>query len=241
MSRVTLKKEVEVTAYLFGESYKTSIGIVLLHEIWGVNYTVRALAQELSDAIGCKVLLPDLFNGKVARHVSEATRIRSSVDWSQVVSDIGISVRYLRDKQHCRQVGVVGFSLGGALALTSGAVVNGVDCCVCFYGIPPRQLCDVRKISVPIQLHFGEKDQAKGFTDLEEIKRLEEELKGSGVNYELFIYPTAGHGFMSRPDQYDIELVDSVKQRLLEQYDPESRQLAYQRMIGFLLRHLDDS
>ncbi|GJQ12720.1 hypothetical protein GpartN1_g4511.t1 [Galdieria partita] len=239
MSRVTLKKEVEVTAYIFGENHKASYGIVVLHEIWGVNYTIRALAQELSDFLNCKVLLPDLFAGKVARHISEATRIRSLLDWSQVLSDIGIAVRFLRDRQHCRNVAVVGYSLGGALALTAAAAVNGLDCCVCFYGIPPRQLCDVRKISVPIQLHFGEKDQAKGFTDLEEAMRLEEELKLAGVNHELFIYPRAGHGFMSRPDQYDIELADSVKQRILEQYDPESRHLAFQRMISFFMRHFD--
>ncbi|GJD11859.1 Putative uncharacterized protein YghX [Galdieria sulphuraria] len=221
MSRVTLKKEVEVTAYLFGENHKASYGIVVLHEIWGVNYTIRALAQELSDFLNCKVLLPDLFAGKVAKHISEATRIRSLLDWSQVLSDIGIAVRFLRDRQHCRNVAVVGYSLGGALALTAAAAVNGLDCCVCFYGIPPRQLCDVRKISIPVQLHF------------------EEELKLAGVNHELFVYPRAGHGFMSRPDQYDIELADSVKQRILEQYDPESRHLAFQRMISFFMRHFD--
>lgn len=76
MARVTLKKEVEVTGYLFGENHKASYGIVVLHEIWGVNYTIRALAQELSDFLNCKVLLPDLFAGKVARHISEATRVK---------------------------------------------------------------------------------------------------------------------------------------------------------------------
>ncbi len=57
--------------------------------------------------------------------------------------------------------------MGGALSLASAVKVPGLTCAVCFYGIPDEKFADPRKIAVPMQFHFGNKDHSKGFSDLE--------------------------------------------------------------------------
>ena len=56
--------------------------------------------------------------------------------------------------------------MGGALAFCA-AQHAGVDCAAPFYGIPAPTACDVTKIAVPVQAHFGKLDAMAGFSDPE--------------------------------------------------------------------------
>lgn len=85
---------------------------------------------------------------------------------------------------------------------------------VCFYGIPSPQLADVSTTKVPLQLHFGNLDDIKGFSDCEVLIRenprhlsdnlheqavdgLDAKLKSGNVSYELHRYDNAHHAFMN--------------------------------------------
>jgi carboxymethylenebutenolidase len=84
--------------------------------------------------------------------------------------------------------------MGGALTLLGSLNSEIFSCGAPFYGIPGNDA--IHKITIPIQGHFGEKDQMKGFSDVEAVKKLENGFKDNNKeNYELFIYEGAGHGF----------------------------------------------
>lgn len=84
--------------------------------------------------------------------------------------------------------------MGGALALASAVLCSNISASAPFYGIPNEQLADASKCKVPLQLHFGEKDDIVGFSSPADYNKLVEKLKAAGVTYEGYVYP-AGHGF----------------------------------------------
>lgn len=70
-------------------------------------------------------------------------------------------------------------------------------------GTPDPSICQVEKITKPVQGHFGEKDTMAGFSDPAAAAKLEEGLKASPGGGEVFTYPGVGHAFMNDlPEPY---------------------------------------
>lgn len=142
----------------------------------------------------------------------------SGLDWDGAVLDIEATARFLRENHNCHAVACTGFCMGGALTLAamarSGDVVSVGSA---FYGIPSADLADLTKITGPVQAHFGDKDQSKGFSDPEAVNTLEEKWKTAGVKYELYRYD-ADHAFTNeqRPEVYNEEAAKLSLDRTLE-------------------------
>ena len=123
-----------------------------------------------------------------------------------------------------RGVGVIGFGLGGGLALWLGTHrPDDVAAVVPFYGVvpaggePPRW----SRLAAAVQGHFGEDDPTFPPTA---VSALEEALGDAGVTVEMFTYPGAGPAFFddSRPEEY---VEDAARQ-------------AWIRTLEFLRKHL---
>lgn len=123
----------------------------------------------------------------------------------------------------CKKVGVTGFCMGGALSLAAAALIpEEISATAPFYGIPSSELCDVGKIKIPVQAHFGEKDQVEGFSSAKDAQALAAKLDAAGVNYELHMYD-AGHAFTNPTNpEFNQEICD----------------LALGRMVDFMKKHL---
>ena len=72
--------------------------------------------------------------------------------------------------------------------------------------------------------HFGEKDDAKGFSDPETAKKLEDAAKAGGVNFTLKMWEGAGHAFMNRANP--------------KTFMPEISAQAMKMTVDFLKQHL---
>ena len=123
----------------------------------------------------------------------------------------------------CKKVGTIGFCMGGALALASAAQIpEEISAAAPFYGIPKPDLCDLGKIKIPVQAHFGSKDTIEGFSSPKDAKAMAEKFDAGGVTYELFMYD-AGHSFANPTSaNYTKEICD----------------LAIERVIDFMKKHL---
>lgn len=87
---------------------------------------------------------------------------------------------------------------------------------------PVQKLCDLGTIKIPLQAHFGSKDNLEGFSSPKDVKALTEKLDAGGVKYELHMYDT-GHAFTNPTNpNYTKEICD----------------LALGRMIDFMKKHL---
>ncbi|GAB4825169.1 hypothetical protein Ancab_008044 [Ancistrocladus abbreviatus] len=226
------REDSEFEAYVVGK--EDAPAIVVLQEWWGVDYEIKNHALKISQLEpGFKALIPDLYRGKVGLDVAEAQHLMDGLDWAGAVKDIQAAVNWLK-ANGCKKVGVTGYCMGGALSIASSVLVPGVDAVVAFYGIPSPQLADPAQAKAPIQAHFGELDSFVGFSDVMAAKALEEKLKGSGVPYEVHIYPGCGHAFMNRSP----EGVKRRKSMGLNDEDEAAVESAWSRFTSWMTRYL---
>lgn len=108
------------------------------------------------------------------------------------------------------------------MSLAAAALVPEISAAAPFYGIPSAELCDVSKISIPVQAHFGSADVLKGFSAPEDAQALAEKLKAN-KNFELFMYEGCGHAFTNPKGP---------------NYNPEACKLAMSRLEAFMNTHL---
>lgn len=193
-------------------------GIVMLEEWWGVNDEIKADAERLAGE-GFRVLIPDLFRGRVAATGDEANHMMQGLDFADAASqDTRGAAQYL--KKDSAKVGIIGFCMGGALALLAAMHVPEIDAAVSWYGAPPEEAGDPSTIRIPVQGHFALHD---AFFKIEDVGKIESKLKADGADYEFFRYD-AKHAF-GNP-------------RGLGNYDRDAAELAWRRTVEFFNRTL---
>jgi carboxymethylenebutenolidase len=203
-------------AYLSEEGVAPNApGLVVVQEWWGLNDQIQHTADRFA-AAGYRVLVPDLFRGEVAANAEEASHKMKHLNFIDAAEqDIQGCIIQLREG--AKRCGVTGFCMGGALTLLSALRVGGVDAGGCFYGIPPRSVCNPSEIKVPLILHFAEQDD---WCTPEVVNTLDSDLKASGSAYELHRYP-GHHAFMNeaRPEVYDAEAAGLAWERTLRFFE----------------------
>jgi len=173
--------------------------VVVLQEWWGINDVVKAHALRLRD-LGYTVCIPDLYKGALGVDVEEAHHLMSNLDWPAATIEITDCVSYLKISSGATSVGVIGFCMGGALALIA-AQKAGVEACVSFYGVPGADACDLSAIEIPVQAHFGALDNLAGFSDPAAAEKLRSAL--TKENQSVLTYEGVGHAFMNTsPEPY---------------------------------------
>ena len=200
-------------------------GVVVIHEWWGLGSPKERaphLADRLAEA-GFRALVPDLFRGKHAGEDPEqAGKLMKTLKFEEAVDqDIRGAVQHLKSYGgHETRAGVIGFCLGGALAMAAAVRVPELDVAVTFYGIPPREVADPASIRVNFQSHWANDDE---WCTPDAVTEVERRMRAGGVVYELWRYD-ARHAFMNdvRP----------------EAYNPKAAQEAWDRTVPFLRRAL---
>jgi carboxymethylenebutenolidase len=85
----------------------------------------------------------------------------------------------------------LGYCMGGMLAYRAAAKA-GIDCAVCYYGGGIAQMLDLApSITVPMSLHFGDKD---AHITPEQVASIKTALAGH-ANVTIDTYAAADHGF----------------------------------------------
>lgn len=174
-------------------------GVVLIQEWWGLNAHICQLADRLA-AAGITALAPDLYRGRRASTVDEASRLMEGLDFADAtLQDLRGAAQHLaRDG---RKVGVLGFCMGGALAVACAVHLKELAAAVCFYGIPPQAFADPAHIHIPFQGHFAQHD---AWCTPAAVDALQATMEQAGQQPDMHRY-AAQHAFMneSRPEVYD--------------------------------------
>ncbi len=190
-------------------------GIIVLHEAWGFDGWVRDVCARLARE-GFAALAPDLFDGRVARDVDEARALVAALDPKRVDEDLGGAVHALlsHDAADGPRVGVLGFCMGGHLALRTGCGSRRVGAVVDFYGLLPSPPLDLQSLAAPVLAIFAEHDE---FIPAGSIEALRRELRAGGKRADVLVQRGAHHGFMNdtRPDRFDATAAAEGWDRLL--------------------------
>jgi len=199
-------------------------GMVVIQEWWGLNDQIKGVADKLAKS-GYRALVPDLYRGKVALEANEAQHLMQGLNFGDAAGqDIRGAVQYL--KQSSPKVGVTGFCMGGALTVLSAVNVPEADAAVIWYGYPPLEYVDASKIKAPLLGHWATQDQAFVIGG---VDALEKKLRDANVKFEFHRY-NCKHAFAN-------ETADQKKLDMLK-YDAKAAELAWQRTIDFLAKHI---
>jgi carboxymethylenebutenolidase len=177
-------------------------GVVVIQEWWGLVPHITHVADRFA-AEGYLALAPDLWRGERTTKPDEAARLFMALNVSRADKDLRGAIVALVERGANGKVGLVGFCMGGQLALYAAASnPDRVGAAVDFYGIHPNVHPDLAKLECPVLGLFGEDDSS---ISPEAIHQLAGAIREHGGRITTAIYPGAGHAFFndSRPEAYN--------------------------------------
>lgn len=192
----------------------SGVGLVIAHELWGVDGPMRDLAERCAD-LGHVAFVPDLFQGKLPKDVAEGLGVMASLDMNDTVTQDLAGATALLVAEGLK-VGVLGLCYGGALAIAAATRLRELRAAVCFYGVPDLNVFDPAFIRVPILGHFAQRDN---WCTPDKVDALEQRLSAGNVDRELHRYD-ADHAFMNPTGTgYDANVAASAWQRTVQFID----------------------
>jgi carboxymethylenebutenolidase len=191
-------------------------GVIVIQEWWGLVDHIKEVADRFAGE-GYVALAPDLYGGETTDSPDDAGRLMMALNIGEAVKALLGAVDYLVSSGGASGggVGVVGFCMGGQLALAAACESPKVSACVDFYGVHPNATLDFSKLSAPVLGLFGETDD---FVSPEVARKLEADIRSADKQIDIHIYPGVGHAFFndSRPDAYDANAARDAWERTLQ-------------------------
>ncbi len=213
------------SGYLASPASGKGPGVLVIQEWWGLIPQVKGTADMLARE-GFNALAPDFYHGKSAQigEPDAAQKLMMELNIDQAEKDARGAAQYLAShaKTSSKMIGVIGFCMGGMLAIRAGIAASDVvgaivDC----YGVPMQKKPDYSKLQgIPVLGIFAGKDEwVMGV-----LPALEADLKAAGARFEKVVYPNADHAFLNE-QRTDVHRPDDAKD-------------AWGRIIPFLKEHL---
>jgi len=191
-------------------------GVVVIQEWWGLVDHIKEVCDRFA-AEGFVALAPDLYHGKTTKSPDEAGKLMMAMRIDEAERDLSAAADYLStlDSTTSEKVGVVGFCMGGALALYTATKNPKVGACVVFYGGHPKVKPDLPNLHAPVLGLYAEKDD---FVTPASVRDLERQIKDLGKQIDVNIYKDTDHAFFNdtRPEVYDAEAAADSWQRTVE-------------------------
>ncbi len=191
-------------------------GVIVIQEWWGLVDHIKDVCNRFA-AEGFTALAPDLYDGQATKSPDEAGKMMMALNISEAGKKLRGAVDHLMRLENVDSVkaGVVGFCMGGQLALYTAAVNRNVGAVVDFYGIHPHVKPDFTKLEGPVLGLFAEKDKS---VPQEAIQGLQKEIRAAGKTCDIYVYPNADHAFFNdtRPTVYNKTAAEDAWERTLK-------------------------
>jgi carboxymethylenebutenolidase len=193
-------------------------GVVVIQEWWGLVPHIVDVADRFAQA-GFTAFAPDLYQGKTTTEPDEAATLMQALNIGETEALLrkAILTLMVQPSAEGNKIGIVGFCMGGQLAMFAAGHNPVIQATVNFYGIHPKVVPSYRTLNGPVLGIFAEHDN---YASPEAVQALDRELTVFGKDHIFVTYPGTHHAFFNdtRP----------------EVFDPEAASDAWQRTIGFL-------
>lgn len=197
-------------------------GLVVIHEWWGLVEHIKDVCGQFARE-GFAALAPDHYHGRTAEEPDEAQKLRMALQIEEAGREMSGAVDFLLRHPAVRGqgVGVVGFCMGGQLAMVLPTLRSEVRAAVPFYGLFDDEQARWDRSEAAFLAHFAEHDRFEP----ERVERWAEGLRALGKEVTVHFYPGTHHAFFNdeRP----------------EVHDPEAAALAWERTLHFLREALN--
>jgi carboxymethylenebutenolidase len=211
-------------------SAEASRALIVLQEAFGVNDHIRTVADRCADD-GFFVVAPHLFHRSGSPEipyddVDQAKSVMATITESGLTNDLRATTNFLATLGFTHaSIGVVGFCMGGSVALFAGTL-GIVGAAVSFYGggIATGRMGLAPLLEVAEHLRspwlglYGDLDTGIPIAEVEALRDVTDRLN---IDTEIVQYPLAGHGFHcdARPAAYNDEATRDADVRVREFFD----------------------
>ena len=196
--------------------------VIVIHENRALQPHIQDVNKRMARE-GFLSIAPDALSplgGTPEADEDAARNLMGELDGEKTTKDFVAAVKYLKTHPlSTGKVGCTGFCWGGGM--TNQVAVNEPDlnAAAPYYGRQPDPK-DVPKIKAAVMAHYAGEDKRINAG----IEAFEKALKEAGIDYQIFVYEGAEHGFNN----------DSNENRFHE----EAAKLAWKRTVGFFKEKL---
>ena len=214
----------ELSAYVAKPEGKAKGGVVVVQEIFGVNASIRGVADALAEQ-GYVAIAPAIFDrfekdvqlGYGSEDMKKAFELYGKL--SPEVAILDVAAAFVELKKTQAKSAVMGFCFGGLmswLSATRGTAEGMTPACTVGYYAGGVGKVASEQPACPVMLHFGEADSHIGAEQVQAVRVAHPEV-------EIHLYDGGQHGFANpyRPE-----------------YNEAQAQLAWGRTLGFLKGHV---
>jgi carboxymethylenebutenolidase len=199
--------------------------IVLLHEWWGLTSQIKDVALRLA-CEGYGVLIPNLYTrlgGMVTASAEVAEALMGRLNEAAVLQDVNSCCEYFNTREFLKRNihAVVGFGMGGSLAIRFACQRKRLRAAVAYYGLLTGIPNRISELYCPLLYHQAEADT---LVPADEVEQLRLSAASHGKPVEIKQYAGASHGF-SNEMRKDVFLSDASQQ-------------AWDTTLAFLAEHL---
>jgi carboxymethylenebutenolidase len=191
---------------------------MLIHEIWGLNDQIKAMAAELAGK-GFLALAVDLFDGQTADKLEAGRALMQAVEPQAATDTLTSWLGWLKTHEKATgKVAVMGWCFGGGWALNA-SVAEPVDATVVYYGKVDRPADQLARLKGPVLGHFASRDE---FINEAMVRSFEAAMAQAGKPVTVYWYE-ADHAFANPSGG---------------RYDEADAALAWSRTLAFLRENL---
>ncbi len=132
--------------------------VLLVHEWWGLNDQIKAVAAELANQ-GYAALAVDLYDGQVATSRDGARALMGAVVAGEATDTLSSWIAWLRGHERAGgRIGTIGWCFGGGWSLNA-SLAAPVEATVVYYGRVNRTAADLAALQGPVLGHFATRDK----------------------------------------------------------------------------------
>jgi carboxymethylenebutenolidase len=197
-------------------------GVIVISEWWGLVPHIVDVTDRFGDA-GFTAVAPDLYHGAKTTEPDKAAKQMMEIDMSTAAKDMSGAVDLLVERSGNPRVGVVGYCVGGGLALMLACQrPDAIVAAAPYYGlIPwPGAQPDWTALNAKVVGEYAENDD---YYTPELASELQATLRGLGKDATLHIHEGASHAFFNdaRPEVYSAEHALEAWERTLTLFREE--------------------
>jgi carboxymethylenebutenolidase len=211
----------DVPGYIAIPASGSGPAVIVIQEWWGLVPHIVDVVDRLA-AEGFVALAVDHYRGAETVEPDEAKKLMIGLNIGQVADDLTAAAAALvaRDEVVGDAVRVVGFCMGGGLALLAPTVSDDICCAVAFYpAMPwPQYAPDwTRYAGKSAVVHKALSDEPGNGPVIAEYA---EAITASGGSVEILEYPDSVHAFFNdaRPEVFQPENAAAAWQRTLDAF-----------------------
>ena len=212
--KLTASDGFELNAYRAVPEGKPRGGVVLIQEVWGLSDWIREVADRWARH-GYLTIAPAMFDraeyGYESNDYSQAQfavigQLMKKFSMETALLDVEAAIAAAAEGG---KVGITGYCFGGRVSWIAASRLSGLSAASGYYGGGVQNYIELTP-KVPIEMHFGDKDQG---IPLEQV----EQLKARHPEADIYVYD-GDHGFCNsdRPEKFSEAACTKASARSLE-------------------------